>query len=570
LNIVTRLKRYGFILAAAYLLIIGGGYYQQLFAVRQFQHLAVTVLLGVWLALRLARRRGLPVTPLNLPIYACVIVWFASALTSIDPRMALENLWLPLTNLLLFFIMVDLIQGGGEGLLLDTQFLIAALVVLLALAQFGSWFWGWGFGTPRLGWAGLLGADLPLPLTQPRLFVPLGVSTWLAAYTAPLAVLAAAWGWAARRRGARNALWALAAALVAIMLLTYSRGGWISLGAGAAAFAGLQLLRDARLRALVRRFAIPLLVALAVLVAAAAFVLLRLSAESGHSSGDILRFDLWRGALDITRDHPVLGVGAGEFGHAYRSYRDPAYLDNRFSTSHNFYLNTLAETGIVGVAVALALGAALLWAWWRLWNAAETPARRIRLSGALAALIGLGAQSFFDTFTSLPLALLALLLAAYCVTAPRSKADPPLRGSIPAAVVGLILLLGFGAGLVRSDQAQAAFNTSVSAGSLDAAWQAQALDPALRLYDLQIAYVSGVQDDPQAVPLYQHALSLEPTWDTGWINLAALYVRRGEAAPALDALLRADAIDHHNGAILLWARLAESTDSAPPVSVSSA
>lgn len=571
-TIVTRLKRYLFILAAAYFLLIGGAYYYQLFAVRVFQHVFATALLGVWLLLRLVRRRGLPETPLNPLLYLCVAVWFASALASADPRMALENVWFPLTNLLLFFVMVDLLQSGGEGLLVDTQFLLAALVIILAAAQFGSWLFGWGFGTPRLGWASVLGGDLPLPLVPPRLFVPLGVSTWLAAYTAPLAVLAGAWGWAARKRGTRRGFLVFAILLIAIMLLTSSRGGWISLGAGAAVFAGLQLLRDSRLRQLARRYAIPLLVALAALVAVAVFALLRLSADPGHSTGDILRFDLWRGAGEIIRDHPILGVGPGEFGHVYRAYREPDFPDNRFSTAHNLYLNTLAETGIVGGLVGLALGLVLLRTWWRRWNEVDSPAQQARLSGAFAALVGVGVQSFFDTFTSPPLVLLALLLVAYCIT-PRLKVElrstlPPLRGSRPAAAAALILLLGYGVGLLRSDQAQAAFNASVNSGSLDAAQQAQALDPGLRLYDLQVAYLTGIQDDPaQAIPLYEKALALEPTWDVGWINLAALYERAGSADQALAALLRADSIDHSNGAILHWARLAEAAASASPDAV---
>ena len=127
-----------------------------------------------------------------------MIVWFASALLSLDPRMALENIWFPLTNLLFFFVMVDLLQSGQEALLIETLFLLAALVAVLAGVQLGSWFFGWGFATPSVGWISVLGADMPLPLAAPRLFVPLGVSTWLAAYTAPLAIVAGAWGLSAR------------------------------------------------------------------------------------------------------------------------------------------------------------------------------------------------------------------------------------------------------------------------------------------------------------------------------------------------------------------------------------
>ena len=37
-----------------------------------------------------------------------------------------------------------------------------------------------------------------------------------------------------------------------------------------------------------------------------------------------------------------------EFGRAYRLTRDPTYIDNRLGTAHNFYLNSLAENGILG------------------------------------------------------------------------------------------------------------------------------------------------------------------------------------------------------------------------------
>lgn len=541
-------------------MLLGGAYYYPVFAVRVFHHVAVTLVLGLWLFIRLTKRRGLPPTPLNRLLYLCVAVWFASALLSLDPRMALETLWFPLTNLLIFFVMADLLQRGREALLVETQFLLAALVAILACVQLGSWLFGWGFATSTVGWLDVLGADVPFPITPPRLFVPIGVSTWLAAYTAPLAVLAFAWGLSQRGRAARVALWALAVLLLVVMLLTNSRGGWISLGAGATVFCLLQLARSQRLRLLVRRYAMPIIIALAVLAGVTAIAFIAISSDAGHASGDVLRFDLWRGAIGIVDDHPVLGVGPGMFGRAYRLIRDPANVDNRLGTAHNFYLNTLTETGVIGAVVAVALGAALLRAWWRLWRSAETTTRRLHLEGAFAALVGFGVQSFFDTFTSVPLNLLALGLAAYCVTAARPRTEPPLRGSLPAAAISLVLLLGFGVGLPRSDQAQAAFNTSVRQRSPDQAQEAEALDPSLRLYTLQVAYLS---DGDAALPAYQRALALEPTWDIGWINLAALYQRQGDTAQALDALQRAIDIDHRNGAFLMWARLAEESGAAP-------
>ena len=569
--ITKMLKRYLFIFLATYYILIGGSYYYQVFAVRVFQHVFSTILLSVWLILRLYRRRGLPSTPLNPLLYIGVIVWFASAVFSLDPRMALENLWFPVTNLLIFYVIVDLLQSGREGLLIETELLLAALVVIFASIQLGSWFFGWGFATASVGWASVLGHEIFLPLSSPRLFVPLGVSTWLAAYTAPMAIFAGASGLAARRRGIRNALLLLAVLLVLVMLLTASRGGWVSFGAGVVVFLVLRVLRDVHLRQFALRYKTLLMLIGGIVVASAVLMLARISAESGHATGDILRFDLWHGAVEIAQDHPFLGVGPGLFGRAYRLYRVPTTVDNRLGTAHNFYLNTLAETGIVGVLVGIALGFVLLRSWWMLWLRAESEKRQLHLEGALAALIGFGAQSLFDTFTSEPLVLLALSLAAYCVTETRlrgmpSVTAPTLKRGRAAGFASLVLVIGFGAGLLRSDQAQAAFNTSVRDASpeqaLLQAQQAVMLDPALNLYRLQVAYQTDGDTEP-AIASYQNALALEPTWDSGWINLAALYTREGETMRALDALQRAIDVDNHNGALLMWARLAEATGSAP-------
>lgn len=49
-----------------------------------------------------------------------------------------------------------------------------------------------------------------------------------------------------------------------------------------------------------------------------------------------------------------------------------------------------------------------------------------------------------------------------------------------------------------------------------------------------------------AIRTYQQALALEPTWDTGWINLAVLQLRRGNNEIALDYLDKARQINSHN------------------------
>ncbi len=61
---------------------------------------------------------------------------------------------------------------------------------------------------------------------------------------------------------------------------------------------------------------------------------------------------LWRAALDDFLAHPVVGSGAGSFGRWWLAHRTTFYF---VEEAHNLYLQTLAEVGVVGFALLVAL-----------------------------------------------------------------------------------------------------------------------------------------------------------------------------------------------------------------------
>lgn len=84
------------------------------------------------------------------------------------------------------------------------------------------------------------------------------------------------------------------------------------------------------------------------------------------TEGESSRLDLWRVALEVADDYPLLGVGAGNFpvvepGYALTTvelFRVDLVL--RPEVAHNTYLHVLAEYGIIGLALFLGIIAASL------------------------------------------------------------------------------------------------------------------------------------------------------------------------------------------------------------------
>lgn len=577
-----RRERLFFILLVFYVVLLGGsGYYYQLLPIRALHHGIMTLLLAGWLLRRIRNNRGLPPTPLNLALMLLVAVWFFSAIFSGDVRLSIENLWFPITHLLIFFVIVDLLQRGRQRLIFETVFLVAATVVLISGLQIVSVFFGLGIGRAAgQGWINFLSAGIPLPLDDLRIWLPLGVSTWVAGFVAPLIPISAAWAMTVRQRDQRMVLLGLSIGLGIVLLLTFSRGGLLSILVSSAVFIFLRFAGSLRGKALLSKQIVPLAGVGLTAAGAVAILVLSIGAIPGRQSGDQVRVDLWRSAALMVRDDPLTGVGPGLYGSALREYRTPELARDRLSSAHNAYLNAAAETGLFTLLVGGWLLVIIVRTWYTAWQ--TLPAhygRRIRLEGMFAALIGFGVHSLFDTFTITTNILVLCVIVAYCIVTPaKSRLAEVPSGQRRGAGAALTVVVAFGVWFVSLDLAQARFQNSLSGGeaALAEARAAAALDPGLRLYELQIVYLQGQSafENPEqlaaAITGYEQALAIVPTWDTGWINLAGLYEQQGDLEQALTALEQARAISPFNSASFHWARIAEVRGDLPNEEVKAA
>ena len=68
----------------------------------------------------------------------------------------------------------------------------------------------------------------------------------------------------------------------------------------------------------------------------------------------------WQAALDMAQDDLWLGVGFGNYGIAYSEYMLINWPD-ALGHAHNYYLNLLAEIGVIGLGAYLLLWTAVIW-----------------------------------------------------------------------------------------------------------------------------------------------------------------------------------------------------------------
>lgn len=94
-------------------------------------------------------------------------------------------------------------------------------------------------------------------------------------------------------------------------------------------------------------------------------LLLQILHPDAKNYAHLVRYDLWNVAWHMFLDHPLVGVGPGQYRSFFPSYH-PELLDGQYwGSAHNLFLHHLAERGLLGLAALLAVFGALLWRAWR-------------------------------------------------------------------------------------------------------------------------------------------------------------------------------------------------------------
>jgi O-antigen ligase len=198
--------------------------------------------------------------------------------------------------------------------------------------------------------------------------------------------------WFALRDRRQRLLLAVILALGTLALIwTYARSAWVGLLAGLLVFGALK-----GKRALVGALAAVLVVGFA---AAQLSPTIKDRLHRGLTSEENLeRIYTWKTSLDMLRDHPLTGIGPGNYTPLTKTYRANYNIHwTANSHAHNSYLQIAVESGAPAgllfggvLAMLFAFGAA------RHRDIKDQPARRDLLAGAVGAVAAFAASSLLQ------------------------------------------------------------------------------------------------------------------------------------------------------------------------------
>jgi len=247
------------------------------------------------------------------------------------------------------------------------------------------------------------------------------------------------------------------------------------------------------------------------------------------------RYDFWRVEVDLTRDHALAGVGARGFATEYLIHRRSVETPQR---GHSLELDTVSETGVIGLAllvaaVGLPLGAAL---------------RRSRNTSLLAGVAAACAYGFLhmsvDWMWTVPaFGTLFFLLLGIANAGTSDDVEPPLLGNRLALASGIATLAIAVGGLAPpwlSARLTAAGLAHPSSAAADFRW-ARRLDPLS--VDPLLAEATVAPTPAEALSPLRRAVAKEPRAASLHYRLGVAYLAAGRKAAARRELTAAQRLD---------------------------
>lgn len=374
--------------------------------------------LGAWISRKLVDRRlTFPHLPLTLPLLLFSGVMLLTLPGAADIVLGLTEVlkWLEITAVML--LVADLgREKTADGFTRWRTGTIAALLLLAGTSQ--ALIGIWQFGLRGDGPEHFLILErfyrAAGTFEQPNPFGGYMNLTALLAGGLLIGLLSAAWQ--LRRAGKKPVWgdWLRFTAVLLVFLLTslallfsWSRGAWLGFAAGTAVLIAFWPRRLTWVPLLVLALLLVLVMAYSAGLVPAALSERLAGFAADFRLGDVRGVDIndanyavlerlahWQSALAMARENLWLGVGFGNYGAVYAAY-DLLNWPDALGHAHNYYLNLLAETGMIGLLAYALLWLAIIWRTLYVLRRAEWPARGLAL-GLLAVWTAVAVHHLVD------------------------------------------------------------------------------------------------------------------------------------------------------------------------------
>jgi hypothetical protein len=269
------------------------------------------------------------------------------------------------------------------------------------------------------------------------------------------------------------------------------------------------------------------------------------------------RYQVWQSALDANATDPIIGIGPGTFEYWWAQNRE---VETFVRDGHSLYLETLAEVGIVGLALLLGLIGTVLAVGSRgAFKGSEE--RRAMLAAATAACAVLALAATIDWVWELPVLPVAFLLLAAAIlgtAGPRRRRPSGASGAgssrarsiaaraapVALAAACLIAIASPMAGAMFVRQSQDDVRAGELGSALESARDAHRFEPFAARPLLQEALVleAGGHLDG-AVGAARQATSKEPGNWRNWTVLSRIEAQLGHPGAAVHAVHEARSLN---------------------------
>ena len=279
------------------------------------------------------------------------------------------------------------------------------------------------------------------------------------------------------------------------------------------------------------------------------------SASAGQSrllSGAGNRYDYWRIAWHVWREHPLLGVGAGNYPRSY--YQQRATTED-IQQPHSIELQALSELGLVGALLLAGLIAGIAWGAVRMRPAARRSAlTRALMVAAVGAFVAWLVQTSGDWMQLLPGLTAIAIAAAAVIVRPRRLPRPagatsrnPRFGQAltgrPALALGasaiVVTLVVAGASLSRQgladlyrERAQNELSARPASALTDANRSLEIDSDAVETYYVKAAALARFDQAASAQAVLRQALEHEPNNFVTWTLLGDISLREHRTGAA--------------------------------------